>query len=144
MNQNIQCPVCNDAFTESSSSITCSDCGSRYHTGKCAGINANTIKKKGEVYRKSWRCPACRRTESQPRLSQKPSDKPEGQDICAWLKNINDKLDQLLSLKETVESIEDTIQFLSDTFDDLQVRVKKKRTGCRGHETEARKDRDPR
>lgn len=125
MGLDVQCPVCNEVFAASDRQITCSDCGSGYHTGNCAGITENTLKTKGESYRKAWRCATCRRSKSQLQLSQKPADEPEVQDIRIWLKTINNKLDHLLPLKETVESMEDSIQFMSEKFDDLLKRTEK-------------------
>ncbi|XP_077523190.1 uncharacterized protein LOC144134074 [Amblyomma americanum] len=120
-----QCKVCENVCTDPVKSITCSECGYRYHTGRCAGISDATVKSKGEAYKQAWRCTTCRR--SKPRSqSVNIAGVPEAQDdVRVWLKVINDKLDLLLPLKETVEGLEDAVNFMSEQYDHLLVRTEK-------------------
>ncbi|XP_037561628.1 uncharacterized protein LOC119440826 [Dermacentor silvarum] len=48
-----------------------------------------------------------------------------GLDVRQLLMTINGKLDQLLPLREVVEGIEDTLQFLSEQYDELQQRTER-------------------
>ncbi|KAH9365021.1 hypothetical protein HPB48_006776 [Haemaphysalis longicornis] len=41
------------------------------------------------------------------------------QDVRIWMQAINDKLDKLVPLRETVESIDDAIQYLSEQYDEI-------------------------
>lgn len=120
-----QCLVCSVKLDANDSVITCSDCDGKYHTGKCAGISDTTIKSKGELYRSAWRCAICRRSKSRPQPPEKCSIDPDTQDIRIWMKAINDKLEYLMPLKETVESIEDSVQFMSERYDELLARTER-------------------
>nr|XP_050052394.2 uncharacterized protein LOC126548287 [Dermacentor andersoni] len=55
----------------------------------------------------------------------KSSDDSDAQDVRQLLMTINGKLDQLLPLREVVEGIEDTLQFLSEQYDELQQRTER-------------------
>ncbi|XP_077564066.1 uncharacterized protein LOC144179549 [Haemaphysalis longicornis] len=125
MSSTEQCQICRVQLVASDSVIKCSDCSSKYHTGKCAGVSDTTIKSKGEPYRNAWRCAVCRRSKSRPQPPEKPSFDPDTQDIRTWLKSIHEKLEYLMPLKETVESIEDSVQFMSERYDELLTRTER-------------------
>lgn len=76
-----------------------------------------TLKTKGEAYRNAWKCPACR-------LSQKGGKQKCGEDMSVLLANINRKLDDLLTLKETVVGIETSVQLMSDQYDSILSHMK--------------------
>ncbi|KAG0415091.1 hypothetical protein HPB47_007755, partial [Ixodes persulcatus] len=50
-------------------------------------------------------------------------DDLETHDVRQMLKVINEKLDQLLPLREVVEGIEDSMQFWSEQYDKLRERT---------------------
>nr|XP_054931604.1 uncharacterized protein LOC126539682 [Dermacentor andersoni] len=62
-------------------------------------------------------------------LRQVPSIWKDALDVAAdvrqLLMTMNGKLDQLLPLREVVEGIEDTLQFLSEQYDELQQRTER-------------------
>lgn len=119
----LKCSLCCTDCSEPDCTIACSECGSRYHTGKCAGISDATLRAKGDDYRKAWRCSTCRRSKTRSQTGQQAqSGNPAGDEsmeIKVWMKAINDKLDQLLPLKETIDGIEDALQVLSDLYDNV-------------------------
>ncbi|KAM7283115.1 uncharacterized protein ISCGN_000270 [Ixodes scapularis] len=124
MSSNGQCKTCEKQFVSSDAKIACSDCDGNYHTGKCSGISDKTIKTKGEAYRLAWRCPACRRLKSCAQARDPTlSDDLETHDVRQMLRVINEKLDQLLPLREVVEGIEDSMQFWSEQYDELRERT---------------------
>lgn len=90
-------------FINSDSTIECTDSHLKYHTGKSAGVSDTTIKMKEEHYRNAWRCLACTRMKSHADLPRKSVDDADKHDIQVWLKLINEKLEYLIPLKETVE-----------------------------------------
>ncbi|XP_077548318.1 uncharacterized protein LOC144161537 [Haemaphysalis longicornis] len=100
-----------------------SECDCRYHIGKCAGISVETDKAKGEVYCKAWRCATCRGAKMRSQPVQQLSSDSDMQDIRIWLKTINEKLDQVLKVKATVENIEDSLQFMSEQYDEFLART---------------------
>lgn len=116
-----KCPVCDTSFTGDIVWIKCSDCCQAFHAGKCAGISEATIKSKGQAYCDAWRCPTCRRSKlrAAPPESKELSCEADMQDVRIWMQAINDKLDKLVPLRETVESIDDAIQYLSEQYDEI-------------------------
>lgn len=117
-----QCATCHKCLFAPKCTIQCSDCSCEYHTGVCSGVSEKTIKTKGEAYRLAWRCPTCRRNKLRDPV-KKPNEELETQDVRLLLVTINDKLDQLLPLRDVVEGIEDSLQFWSEQYDDLLRRV---------------------
>lgn len=99
-------------------SISCSGCEYSYHCGVCAGVSEVTLKTKGEAYRKTWKCPTCRvsRLKGGAVSKQKPDDDIL---ISILLAGMNEKLDELLNLKETVGSIEASISMMSAQYDEI-------------------------
>ncbi|XP_077484998.1 uncharacterized protein LOC144095071 [Amblyomma americanum] len=126
MPPHLQCSVCSVDCTSSDGTIDCSECGHRYHTGKCAGITDATLKTKGDEYRKAWRCIFCRRSKARtPATQDAKLASDDSTDLRIWMMAISDKLDQLLPLKETIDGIEDSMQLLSDQYDDLLSRTER-------------------
>ncbi|XP_037273815.2 uncharacterized protein LOC119165983 [Rhipicephalus microplus] len=122
MSSDGRCAACHKCLSAPECIIQCSDCSCRYHTGVCSGVSEKTIKTKGEAYRIAWRCPTCRRNKLRDPV-KKPNEELETQDVRLLLVTINDKLDQLLPLRDVVEGIEDSLQFWSEQYDDLLRRV---------------------
>ncbi|XP_075738947.1 uncharacterized protein LOC119181078 [Rhipicephalus microplus] len=115
------CSVCDKPFTGDVVWIECSDCCQAFHAGKCAGISEATIKSKGQAYCDAWRCPTFRRARLRAASaeSKEAGSEADMQDVRIWMKAINDKLDKLVLLKETVESIDDAVQYLSEKYDEI-------------------------
>lgn len=127
--------------------MKCCECGDSYHLGGCAGIADSTFKTMGVAKRDKWRCRACR---SGNRLSTDGSVAGDSQadhatllaqvgEICKKLELLSSlkdnvdrllplptKVDDLLSLKPTVEymkeavnSMQESVQFFSEKYDSL-------------------------
>lgn len=111
------CLSCNEVLPDDGSVMTCSECDFSYHLGACSGVTEASFKK-NEASRKSWRCQTCKtaRLRSGQSAKQKSEVDP---DVPTMLVTINKKLDDLLSLKETVNAIERSMQLISDKYDDL-------------------------
>lgn len=111
------CPKCNEEVPESDSGLTCADCDYTYHLDPCSGITEAAIKTKGSALRKSWRCPTCKIVKSRSG-SQSARDGKEP-NVAVMFGSINAKLESLMNLKETVDSIEISIQVMSSKYDGL-------------------------
>lgn len=121
------CLACQKAITDDSLVLTCSECGFSYHAGNCSGVGEAAVKSKPEID-KTWLCPTCKASKLRSQSSGKT--KPEqGADVGAKLTIMNkrialllpliDKIEDLLSVKETVKNIEKTVEFLSSKYDTL-------------------------
>lgn len=118
------CLKCQEEILDDEQSITCSECGSTYHCGSCAGISEVTLKTKGETYRSAWKCPTCRTS----KLKKGATNKPKSDvDVSTMLVSMNNKLDELLDLKETVGGIEASISMMSAKYDEILESVKGQR-----------------
>lgn len=115
------CHKCSDNIDVNNCFIQCSECSCAYHLGACCGLSEATYKSKGEEYRRSWRCPDCRK----PKSSATSSNETEGLPIAALLLEINRKLDELLPLKQTVNDIEASIKHVSEQYDKVVADVTK-------------------
>lgn len=127
--------------------MTCTECKHSYHLGSCAGIVDSTFNTMGPVKREKWRCRTCRTGETRSSASQE-----EGSRVTAHLATIEQtlqslmplkdsvnsllslphKIDQLLELKPTVEllkatvtEVQKSIDFLSEKYDQLLTCVTK-------------------
>lgn len=121
MHRDGKCRVCEESFADDVMWIECSDCCQAFHAGKCAGISEATIKSKGQAYCDAWRCATCRRSKlrSLPSDSKELNSEPDMQDLRVWMKAINDKLEKLVPLQETVECIDDAVKYLSEQYDKI-------------------------
>lgn len=106
------CCGCGRAFRDNETVLSCSECGSSFHLGDCSGVAETTFKSKGESYKKAWRCPACK-------PGRTKGSQPVKLDVASLLADINRKLDSLIPLKATVDSIERKIQEVSDKYDEV-------------------------
>lgn len=121
-NENDVCPRCNNNCSDGGA-LSCGACDYFYHFGDCSGVAESTFKTKGESCRKAWNCPTCRAAKS--RGSQSGRSKKESDDnVASILVGINEKLEKLMTLKNTVESIEQSVQLMSDQYDELLVHVR--------------------
>lgn len=89
-----------------------------YHFGKCSGVAESTFRSKGEAWRKAWRCPTCRHAGARGSQSGRSNTEQET-DYASLFMSINDKLEQLMTLKCTVENIEQSVQTMSDQYDTI-------------------------
>lgn len=104
--------------------MQCAECCQYYHLGKCAGVSEQAYKKKNIEARKTLRCPVCRLSKSRTderQLSGSPSPilAQHLAEISKALVALTAKVDDLSSLKQTVTSIEASVQHMSDTYDQL-------------------------
>lgn len=113
------CLTCKEQLLDDDRRMKCSDCEFSYHLGDCSGIAESTYKSKGDSWHKSWRCPTCRLSSQRggPSAKQKKDFDLDPALVMVTLATINKKLDTLLTLKETVDGIEHSIQVLSDKYD---------------------------
>lgn len=94
----------------------CEGCSCRYHFGKCS-IALSTYKSKSEAWRRSWRCPACRSKKST--CVQGSKSNSNEADFASLFLSVNEKLDGLLGLKDTVKSIEESVKMMSGQYDEI-------------------------
>lgn len=112
---NRACGKCNDVIDEDEPYLACTDCSICYHLGgACSGVSENTFKSKRDDYKKSWRCPSCRKSKA-----SASAPKENNETIASMLIEINRKLDELLPLKQTVNDIEVSVQLLSSKYDSI-------------------------
>lgn len=106
------CPCCSEVCAKDGG-LKCGGCCDRYHFGSCSGITKKTFRSKGDSWRKAWQCPSCVRANS------KGSKKVEDIDFAASFAALHSKLDGLMTLKSTVEKIEQSVQVMSDKHDKI-------------------------
>lgn len=115
------CSSCQVPFLEDDGPVECSMCACRYHFGKCAGIKKKSFNGKSEAAKSTWRCPPCRGAGQ--RANNSGDEEPE-LDVKSLLASINQKLDSLPLLREKVDSMELSVQFLSKQFDEFEKKIK--------------------
>lgn len=103
---------CAEEVSDTEAKLTCTECDNSYHLS-CSGVSDETYKSKGNVLRKSWRCKTCK-TVTRSTQGAKEDKEPN---VAAMFASINAKLENLLSLKETVDGIEKSVQAMSDNYD---------------------------
>lgn len=112
------CLKCLEPLSDDVADVICTECKFSYHFGTCSGIAESTFKSKGEKFQRSWRCETC--STSKTRSGQGAKTKKDTEiDVVAMLTCMNKKLNSLLSMKETVDSIEVSVQSMSDKYDEL-------------------------
>lgn len=111
--QHETCLACDQALPGDGVFVTCVECKFSYHLGDCSGVQRPTSKSKGDCLRKNWRCPSC------VTAKKRSASKETTLDIPSMLVSINAKLESLLGLKETVDSIDQSIQVMSKDYQEL-------------------------
>lgn len=104
----IECTACNKSIINDGRHMSCSDCKSNYHLGQsCSGIADKTFITMGQTKREKWKCRACRGKDGQVGASEpKLSSSSEGIGLLSsQLTAMNEKLEGLLSLKGSVDSL---------------------------------------
>lgn len=121
------CESCKQYFSEDEDVITCAECRQCYHIGECIGISERTYKKKGKEAKKALKCQTCRVPSSRNTQMNNNADQSaltealsqQLAEINKCLAHLTTKVDDLTELKQTVTSIEQSIQHMSDTHDKL-------------------------
>lgn len=118
------CLSCYEDFKEGEDALVCAECFQCYHLGKCAGMSARVYNSKDDEAKKNLRCPTCRLSQSSRGSNQTAATVPV--DVAKQLAHISKclavlttKVSELGCLKETVDSIEASVQHMSDKFDGL-------------------------
>lgn len=108
------CRTCNEALPPDGRALKCCECEYVYHLGDCSGWSEATFKGKNEAARRSWRCVSCRATKSKGggRLG---SDS----DIARTLADIVQKLDALAGLPAQVIEVKQSIELMSQKYDEV-------------------------
>ncbi|KAH7970376.1 hypothetical protein HPB49_004855 [Dermacentor silvarum] len=91
--------------------MTCYACSGLFHLGPCPGVSEKSFKSKGEDYKKSWKCPQCRKAESNAQCLKGADDTS----VAALLLEMNRKLDK--PLKKMVHDLEASVKLISDKYD---------------------------
>lgn len=97
--------------------LECSMCCGIYHFGTCSDVVERSLRSKGDSFRKTWKCKACRNDTQTGKCS------PTSDDITLKLDMINAKLEQLMLLPATVTEMERSVQLMSDKFDATMKRL---------------------
>lgn len=141
------CVVCSSALPKDGRFMRCGECGNGYHLAGCSGIADRTFTTMGSIKREKWKCRACRSlvscaspgtvTEASQEVQHELISQLEGighkLDVLFSLKasveqlsQLPGKVDALLSLrptvesmKETINSVQESVQFFSDKYDSL-------------------------
>ncbi|KAM7306547.1 hypothetical protein ISCGN_010250 [Ixodes scapularis] len=101
------CGVCSEPVPLDGRNMKCADCSRPYHLGKrCSGIADGTFKGMSTAKLEKWRCLACRGGSAKSDLSTNPpSSQAEATTFLAQLETVHQKLDRLLSWKDTADSL---------------------------------------
>lgn len=113
------CAKCTEDISTDSRHMTCCACSGLFHLGSCSGVSEKSFKSKGEDYKKSWKCPQCRKAESNAQCLKGADDTS----VAALLLEMNRKLDELLPLKKMVHDLEASVKLMSDKYDVVLVDV---------------------
>lgn len=128
----VECAKCAQVIQADGKHLVCANCRSAYHLGKlCAGVCDSTFTTMGTAKREKWVCRSCRSKDSQGDPSTPPcSSSPETGFLMTQLASVNVKLEALLSLKVSVDSLQtlpaklDELLLLKPTVEELKSTVK--------------------
>ncbi|CAN7939383.1 unnamed protein product [Ixodes hexagonus] len=134
------CVLCNESLPEDGMFSRCCDCEYAYHLGACSGVSESTFKgSRGENAKKTWRCPTCRTSKARGAQAQgkdKREPEPDFGKLLVEMNNklgdlvtIREKVDSLILVKDTVSSIEKKVQELSDKYDQVLAQMKEQSKG---------------
>lgn len=122
------CLACHVVIRNDSTAITCSECAFAYHAGNCAGVGEAALKAKPDIG-KSWLCPTCKASKLRGSQNSGKAKQDTDADILARLANMNkkigallpllNKIEELMTMKQTVQAIEENVKFLSDKYDNV-------------------------
>lgn len=116
-----RCCVCRLEVPESGLYITCSVCKFKFHLGDCSGVSEDSFTGKRDSTKKNWKCDTCR---GATRKENGAAEKPRiDVDVASQLLALNTKIDALLDLPAKIGELEQSVQLLSDKFDEFQARL---------------------
>lgn len=132
----VLCAVCSESVPIDGRFIKCADCAKVFHLGKkCSGISENTFKGMSASKAEKWRCQGCR---GGPPKSHSENDltPPQGESgsFSSELSTVNHKLDLLLSWKDTMGPLHelhpkiDALLLLKETVDSLRTTINEMQT----------------
>lgn len=130
------CAHCSETTPTDGRSMKCFDCTKAYHFGKnCSGVSESTFKAMSASKIKKWRCPACRegslKASTDGELITSPADSSA---FLAQLSSVNQKLDLLLSWKDSVGALHelhpkiDSLLLLKQTVDSMKLTMNEMQT----------------
>lgn len=103
----MDCNKCN--FQIATEEVKCHNCLMYYHF-HCAGVKEATYNRKKADQKTQWKCASCKNIENK---------QNSGEDNLIVLKSINVKLEKLESIADDMKNIKDTIEFLTNKYDEL-------------------------
>lgn len=118
------CTECEKAITPGTCTITCSKCSRSYHLGKCSGLKPASHRAMSEPQIKAWDCVACQTAET----STAAANDSVAERLKAHERQLTEilrKLDEVLTMKKTVDSIEKFAETLSNKYDEILATQKK-------------------
>lgn len=134
MSEPLECIACWKTISRDGRLMRCSECRHSYHLGQCSGIADNTFTTMGPSKREKWRCRTCRAKEG--RGGADVSSQEESSVVLVQLKDLNEKIDSLMSIKANVEtllglpskveelmSLKPTVERLQNTVGEVQKAV---------------------
>lgn len=116
-----RCCVCRLELPENGLFITCTECKFRFHFGECSGVTEELLGSRRDGARKNWKCDTCKGGNNKNETAVENSRYEK--ELCMRMYAIETKLDSLLSLPGKVQSIEESVQVISDKFDQFQTRL---------------------
>lgn len=126
------CLVCQEIITSDAAAITCTECAFSYHAGNCSGVAEATVRSKPDIGT-TWLCATCKGAKL--RSSQKSAKTKQEKEVdisdklavmnrrIAALLPLVSKMDELMTVKETVRNIEIAVENLSANYDTLLLTV---------------------
>lgn len=138
------CAVCSGSLPTDGRFMKCVDCSKAYHLGKkCSGVSDGTFKGMSASKLEKWRCLACRgglpRSDTEVELSPSQDDPSS---FVSQLSSVNQKLDLLLSWKDTVGALHelhpkiDALLTLKQTVDSMRVTINEMQTSMNFYSTQ--------
>lgn len=130
------CAACDESTPNDGRFMTCVDCAKIYHLGKkCSGVSESTFKGMSASKLEKWRCVGCRGGLPKPNAEgELTSSQVETGAFLSQLSTVNQKLDLLLSWKDTVGALHelhpkiDALLSLKDTVDSMRTTMNEMQT----------------
>lgn len=126
------CLVCQESITADATAITCIECGFSYHVGNCSGVAVATVRSKPDIGT-TWLCATCKGAKLKSGQKSGKSKQDKAVDISDKLAVMNrriaallplvSKMNELMTIKETVRNIETAVENLSANYDTLLLTV---------------------
>lgn len=114
------CFACDNASMQMDLILECSTCGNVYHAGCCSDVTERSIRSKSQSFKKNWKCTDCLTNNSPHAVDEK---KEQSLNIEGKFALINAKLEKLLLLQTSVVEIGQSVQHMSDKFDEIMARL---------------------